>query len=282
MEVLQRYEHGGRTLLVASPAADPSVFPEERHHPSADAASGLRAPGAGRFEIDGLAVRAEADGPMLTARITGTNIAYIYTESLLKDKDLDRFYGPVDRRHVVADRSKQTLGVDRPIWDDPVEVAVAIRPRLRLLTDGVDSAFCFSVPESYRDPDHRIGGLYDPIRGNGSLRAVLTFDDSGRMKRLLAYGRRTGRSGPRTVDPRVGDRFAPLVQVFTAPIGGGDRHVTTALSTTLTFSGPTLTVKTGPPLPGEYLAGLVVQDLDGRLTREYVPLSIEPGLRLSQ
>ena len=74
--------------------------------------------------------------------------------------------------------------------------------------------------------------------------------------------------------PKAGDQFTPLVQILTPPAGSGDWDVATALSTTLTFRDRLLSVVTGPPMLGEYLAGLLIQDLDGGLTRGYVPLTI--------
>ncbi len=47
-----------------------------------------------------------------------------------------------------------------------------------------------------------------------------------------------------------------------------------ALSTSLVFPDRRLRVVTETLIPGDYLAGLVVQDLDGGLHRKYVPLAI--------
>jgi len=264
--VVQTYEYNGMALQLTAYESEP---------PWAARAPDVRAPGAGRFKIEQLVLSAEGEELTLTAEVNGRNIAYIYAEMLLKDTDFDRFYGPVARHHVWADRNKETRGISRPDWDDPVEVAVALRPHLRLLTNGVESGFCFSVPEGYGDPDHQLGGLYTPAGGAAPLRALLTFDNSGEMKRLLAYGRQARRSGLHALTPKAGDEFTPLVQMLTPPAQGGDWDMATALSTPLTFHDRSLSVVTGPPMPGEYLAGLLIQDLDGGLTREYVPLTID-------
>jgi hypothetical protein len=234
----------------------------------------LRAPGAGRFEISRLALSAGGQEPTLTARIGGRNIAYIYTEVLLKDDGLDRAYGPVVREHILADRNKETGGISHPVWDDPVDVAIGLRPSLRVLTDGADSAFCFSVPAGYGDSDHRLEGLYAPAHGTAPLRAVLTFDSSGETKSLLVRKERGKLSTPRAVAPTEGDRFTPFAQVLTPSAEGGAWETQTALSTPLTFRDRPLRVVTETPLPGQYLVGLLVQDLDGGFTRKYVPLTI--------
>jgi hypothetical protein len=273
MEALQTFEHNGKVLR---------LFPYEAESPKPARASSLRTPGAGRFEINRIDLAREDGGLTLTAQVGGRNIAYIYTEILHKDPTVDRYYGPVAREHVQANRNKESRGISRPDWDDPVDLAVALRPSLRLLTDGVDWAFCFSIPESYGNPGYRLAGLYTPAGGAAPLRAGFTFDSAGGTKRILAYKEQGGRSTPRALTPKQGDRFSPFVQVLTPPAEGGDWEVATALSGPLTFRDERFRVVTETPMAGDYLVGLLVQDLDGRLTRKYVPLaigeSLPPGL----
>ena len=264
MDVFAKYEHKGAALQVGR--YEPASPKPEKRRP-------LRVPGAGKLEIGRLEVGGKGQEPRLTAQISGTNIAYIYTEILLKDQDHERYYGPVAREHVRAARSRQTRGVDRPDWGDPVDLTVDLRPSLRMITDGVDSAFCFAVPERYGASDYRLEGLYATAGGGDPLRAVLTFDGSGKIKRLVAHREQSRRSTPHMLTPKQGDRFTPFVQVLT-PAGGGDWEVETALSTPLTLGDQPLRVVTEAPMPGTYLAGVVVEDLDGGLTRKYVPLDI--------
>jgi hypothetical protein len=49
------------------------------------------------------------------------------------------------------------------------------------------------------------------------------------------------------------------------------------LSTPLAFHDQGLRMTKETPVPGDYLAGILVQDLDGALTRKYVPLTIGNG-----
>jgi hypothetical protein len=265
MEMLQTYEHGGAVLQLAS---------YEPEAPRPVRAVSLRAPGAGNFEVTELELAEGEEGLTLTAQVSGRNIAYIYTELLLKDKSLERFYGPVAREHLQADRNSETGGLSRPVWDDPIDVRVRLRRSLRLLSDGVGSAFCFSAPERYGSLDYRLSGLYTPVGGAASLRVVLVFGGDGEIKRISAYEGQGRRFAPRALSPKQGDRFAPFVQVLTPPVADGDWGVATAVSNLLTFGDQPLRVVTGPSVPGHYLAGLLIQDLDGGLVRKYVPLAI--------
>jgi hypothetical protein len=265
MEASRTFRHKGRVLQLTAYESEPSG-PRK--------VLSRRAPGAGSIEIRQIDLSAKGEEFMLSAWVDGSNIAFIYTEVLLKDESLDRFYGPVAREYIRAERTKETRGVSRPDWDDSVDLSVKIRPSLRVLTDGVDSAFFFSVPEGYGDPQHRIDGLYAPADGTGEFRARVTFDSGGETKRIVAYKEQGYRSAPHPLAPRRGDRLTPFVQVLTPPAEDGEWKVGTALSTPLTLGDRPFRVVTETPMPGDYLVGLLVQDFDGGLTRKYAPLTI--------
>jgi len=321
MRILQTYEHKGLTLLVAAEEAEPSARAK---------LSLARAPGARKFGIERIEAVLEGEEVVLSGRISGKNVAYVYAELLLKDPDAERYYGPVAREHVEAGRTKETRGVARPDWEEYLDLRVRLAPSLRVLGDGVDSAFCFPVPEGYGRPDHRLDGLYvsagvpaegtavddsdaaaaaaSPAaaaashvataraaaaapditavraadtrrdaaapRGGTSFRARLIIDETGQIRQIVARKEQGRRALPHVLTPKPGDRFTPFVQTLTPPTDDGEWGVETLLSTTLTFRDAPLRVVTYAPIPGDYLAGLLVEDFDGRLTRRYVPLTI--------
>jgi hypothetical protein len=263
MTVIQTFEHNGKVLqLITYESAPPKPT------------KSIRAPGAGKFEIGQINL---SDEFTLTAQITGKNIAYIYTEILLKDKNLNQFYGPIAREYIQADRDKETGGISRPDWDDTINLAVTLRPSLTLLTDGVDSAFGFCIPEGYRNPNYRLDGLYAPADGTAPRRARITFDSNGETKEIVVFKEQGRRSTPHALTPKQDDQFAPFVQILTQPARAAENgkwEATTALSTPLTFRQQPLQLITEYPMPAEYLVGILVQDLDGGFTRKYVPLTI--------
>ena len=265
MEVLQTFEHNGKLLQIAA---------YESESPKPAKTSSIRVPGAGEFEIGQVNL---ADDFTLTAQVTGKNIAYIYTEILLKDKNLDQFYGPVSRVYIQADRDKEIGGINHPDWEDDINLAVTIRPSLHLLTDGVDSAFCFSIPEAYENPNYQLDGLYTPVDGAAPRRARITFDSNGKTKEILAYKEQGRIATPHTLTPNQDDQFAPFVQILTPTARAaedGKWDVTTALSNPLTFRDQPLCIVAETPMPAEYLVGILIQDLDGGFSRKYVPLTI--------
>jgi hypothetical protein len=270
MEIFQTFEYKGRVLQLAK------YEPEIISRATSTKAARVRAPGAGKFEIGQIDLSASDEEFTLTTQVSGKNIAYIYTEILLKDKSLDQFYGPVAREYIQADRDKEIGGNNHPVWDDTINLSVRLRPSMHLLTNGVDSAFGFLIPEGYRNSDHRLDGLYTPADGI-PRRARITFDSNDEIKDMVAYKEQGRRSTPHAITPEQGDQFTPFVQILTLPERAkenGKWEATTALSTPLTFHDQSLRVVTEAPMPADYLVGILIQDLDGKLTRKYIPLTI--------
>ena len=263
MEVFQTFEYNGKVL---------QLIKYEPESSRSSKASSQRAPGAGKFEIGQINL---SDEFTLTAQVSGENIAYIYTEILLKDKGLNQFYGPVAREYVQADHDKETDGVSHPDWDNTIDLAVTLRPSQRLLTDGIDSAFAFAIPKGYDNLGYHLDGLYTSANGDTSRRARIIFNSNGETKEIFAFKEQGRRSAPHALTPKQGDQFAPFVQIFAPPDDeNGKWDVTTALSTPLTFREQSLRMITEAPMPAEYLVGILVQDLDGGLTRKYIPHTI--------
>jgi len=273
MQISRTIELNGRIIRLDSYEPEPTgLLKMGRRRPAGEAPR--RPPGAGRFEIGEIDVSLDAAGLTVRTRVSGKNIAYIYAEVLLKDVDLGRYCGPVVREHVQAAHHRETRGVGRPVWGDPVESAATVQPGLRVLTDGVDSSFCFTVPEGYGSLHRRLPCLYRRARSGVPLRAALTFDPAGGLVGAVAYQERRGRFLPRAFVPGPGDQVSPFVEVLMPAAAekgeeGGEWPAETALSTTLTFGDEPLRVVTEPLGPGDYIAGVVVQDLDGGFTRRY-------------
>jgi hypothetical protein len=246
MEILQTFEYNGQQLQIAT------YKPEDSPRPARSASR--RAPGA--------------------AQVSGRHIAQIYTELLLQDKGSNQLYGPVMRNYVQAERNKVTGGVSRPDWDETIHLSLRLHPGLRLLTDGSDSAFGFLLPSGYDSSDYCLDGLYT-ASAETSRRARITFDSAGKITQALAFKEKGGSAMPHAVTFKPGDQFAPFVQMLNPPTDENPAwRVTPGLSTPLTFRDQPLRWVTEAPMPGDYLAGLLVEDLDGTLTRQYSPLTI--------
>jgi len=271
MEIFQTFEHNGKVLQLAKYESGPPA-PTATKHPS------IKAPGAGKFEIGTITLSspttAAGEEITFTAQINGKNISYIYFELLLQDKSLNQFYGPVASEYIQADKNKTIGGVSHPVWDDSINLTVRLNPSLRLLTDGVDSAFGFFIPANYGNSESRLDGLYTPASGSDPRRARITFDSAGQIVSVVAY-KEKGRTAPHALTFEHGDQFAPFVQVLTQPAEEKQAWKSTkGLSTPLTFKGQPFQQTEEPLMPADYLIGLLVQDLDGGFVRKYAPLTI--------
>jgi hypothetical protein len=270
MEVLQTYVHKGRELHLTAHegSANGNAAPAAAQRPA------VLAPGAGHFEFGDLRAEWQEEVLILTGKVSGHNLAYLYTEVLLKDPDRDCFYGPVTREYIRAERNEGTSGITRPAWGDSVNIKVRIRPLLRLLTDGANYAFCFALAEGYSSPGYRQGGMYKVAGEAEPLRALLGFSGDGNLKRAIAYAGQDKRSAPKVLTPGQGDSFVPFAQVFTPSVTPGEWEITSAVADTLTLGSYPLRVVTERAVPGEYLVGVLAQDLDGGLFRHYVAVSL--------
>ncbi len=273
MKVLQTFAHKGRELRLDT----------YENAGSAGAAGGVsegaprsevRAPGAGQFEFSGLRAEWQGETLALSGRVNGSNLAYLYTEVLLKDPEQDRYYGPVMREYVRAARNEGSSGITRPVWDESVDVMVVLRPLLRLVTDGAHYAFCFAFPEGYSSPGYRQGGLYTLADDSQPMRALLGFSGDGSLKRAIAYAGQDRGAGAKVLTPKQDDRFTPFAQVFTPSTAERGWDIETAVTDTLTLGSYPLRVVTERALPGEYLVGILAQDLDGGLFRDYVSTTV--------
>jgi len=258
MTTFQTFEHNGKVLQLATYESPSPSKPKKT--------SAVRAPGAGKFEIAQINL---SNDLTLTAQISGKNIAYIFTEILFKDGG--QYYGPIAREYIQADQNKETGGISRPDWDNTINLSIKLRPSLTLLTDGVNSAFAFVTPEGYSNSGCRLDGQY--TSADSQTRARITFDSDGKIKEILSIKEKGTKSTPHALTPKSGDTFAPFVQILTAE-DHKKWNVTFAISTPLTFGEQPFQLLTESPLSGEYLAGILVQDLDGKLTRKYVPFTI--------
>jgi hypothetical protein len=272
MDILRTFEVNGRILKIVSTepetAAAPSVL-ETR----------VIAPGTRKFEIGPLKLSAEKIAPgeslSLSAPINGENIAFIYTEILFRDKDLNQYYGPVSQEYVLSRKNEQVQGVIYPVWDTDINLSYTITPTLRVLTDGVVSAFAFTRPVNYGQGGYLLDGIFVREDAIHPRHATLKFDDAGKITSALVFKEKGERSIPNALTFKAGDQFTPFVQILTRPsVETPVWQAARGISTALTWRQTPFHCVNETLIMGDYLLGLAVQDLDGELTRQYAPFKL--------
>ena len=268
MDTLQTFDVNGALLKIISDESESETEP-----------SNLRpdviAPGTGAFEIAPLILSTQEIAPgeslSLSTRIYGDNIAFIYTELLIRDYELDQFYGPLLQEYVLSAKNAETQGLQRPVWDSNIDLNLNITPNLRVLTDGIDSAFAFMRPLNYAQDGYQLDGLYTREGTQKPRPARLKFNSAGDLTGMLVFKEKGGRLLPHDLTIYPGDQFAPYVQILTRL---PEWQISRGVSNTLTWHESGFRWINQTPVAGEYLLGLVVQDMDGELTRQYVPFSL--------
>lgn len=275
MDTLCKFEHQGRTLRI-------SAVEEERPiaaAPGLDSVGGL----SGDVQLGPITLSASTIAPgdtvALSARVGGQDITFVYLELLLRNPQTGQYYGPVYREAIAAPRMQTIGGVDVPDWREPLVAQVTVQPFLRLLTDGKEWSLGFVRPPAPKTPDaakiYTLEALYRSAWGRKQHRAQVSFDSTGEGQSLLVFRDTEGGAMPRAANPRRGDRFTPLLQVY-RPAGeeGVAQESAIVQGDTLKWRGEGLRWQAEPLLPGTYLAGLVAEDLDGQLHRRYAELVV--------
>jgi len=243
--------------------------------------------------------------------VEGGPIASVTVELLLYDVAQKQAYGPVHTRNLDASSYREMAGVRLPVWKTPLKVQASLAVGLRLLSDGKHSSLArlthvqpgatgphlalqadgeYIAGRDYNQalqaqaarPDYNLALL----RGR---RARAIFGPDRRLKELRVYTQVGAAQTPRAVQPTPGDRFVPYVRVFelgrdgseTVPDQAGSQPQIypegpgrEAAGNALVFGAAGLHWYSAPMMPGEYLAGLAVTDLDGQVQRAFTAASL--------
>lgn len=278
MDTLCKLEYRGQTIEIA--AVDESWPIAAMPGPGGEGALG-----AADVTLGPLTIAAGTVAPgtplVLSARVGGPAALLVYLEILLRDPAAEQYYGPVYREPLAAPRTKMVGGVAYPDWSEAPVAQVKFPPSQRLLTDGQDWALGYLRPVVPRggatevvyalEARHRAGWVGKPHR------AELEFSGTGQVTQALGFRELGSGAAPRPFNPRRGDRFTPLLRLY-RPAGeeGAVAEKAVVRSNTLKWRQG-LRWEAVPLLPGAYLVGFVVEDMDGQLYRRYAPLEVEKG-----
>ncbi len=280
MAVFRTFEHQGRIYELATledlpatlwGAAESDVEIEDEEE---------IVPAEGAVMIESLSASPEVlsaeEMLSLSAQLEGDAIAFVYTELLFYDAERRQAYGPVYREPVMPGTTREVGGVEIPDWETPLEVMVGVQPFLRILTDGMQGALAFVVPETGRpEGGYTLEGIYQAVGGVPHA-AKLFFDADGLLRKGLVFSGRGGWQAPHALTLGAGDRFTPLVRIFTPPddAAGAIWPATRAASNTLIWGEVPFHLEEETLIPGEYRAGFMVRDLDDFEHRCYVAVTV--------
>lgn len=279
MTILRTFNYRGKKLEI-------SACPEQAGDPSLGAqraeAFGLRAPGSGQISIHSLqaAARRGASGVkvILKGIVEGGPIAHVAAELLLYDREQGLAYGPVHTQYLAASQYRPAAGGLIPVWKTPLRVQVELPAGLRLVSDGANASLARLAPQQAGALGSRLvlqtDGEYTPAGEQAPRRAQTVFGSDRRLKDLIVYVRQGAAQMPRAHQPAPGDRFTPHVRVFKMNADFRPESESPAQGNGLSFGSAALHWYAAPMMPGDYLVGLAVIDLDGGVQRAYAPVSL--------
>ena len=236
-------------------------------------------PGAGEIafsEVQQTAYEIAANETVsLSVDITGTNIAYVYTDIAYYWED-DDSYLTADMNFVWADGTKEIGGVYYPDWGtETFTAAFDWEPAMYYLEDGTNDALALIYPLDYGPPDepaiYAIDGVYKIANGDTKYEATINFTGEGEMREIIAYNETSeGLLAPFQISPQIGDQFFVYQEWFEE-----GEFVYYLDDEPLTYSGEDFTFQAYDAAAGLYIVSFIVEDLEGNTySSEYVELTV--------
>jgi hypothetical protein len=225
---------------------------------------------------------ARPDEPVtVSADIDGDRIGYLYSfiGRYLPDKDV---LIVEDQDYIFADDQKTAGGVTYPQWPDGAfNVAYEWEPTVYSISDGKTSIRTLFAPDTYGDdPTYSVQGIYHFADGRPDLAATIYFQDN-EATQVVGYANNSGSSEvqrgsgtPKEIRPAKGDTFTVLAQGYNFAQDAEDENYQEE-SGALTFGEKPFTLETTPAPSGNYLVGIIAEDLDGNTYEQYQPLFVE-------
>ena len=157
-------------------------------------------------------------------------------------------------------------------------------PLMFAISDGRESVVALLDPLQYgsapEDAVYTVEGIYTYADGGESRYARLYFRD-GLLRQVFGF---TGESdsisegvtgSPREIVPQSGDTFTVLEKWLDLDTQGNVMQVARQEGGTLEFGDQTLVWEELDGAVGEYVIGIVVEDLDGNSYEAYTGVSVE-------
>lgn len=253
--------------------------PAEPRLPGASAPS--RSPGQGQIEISPIqlssAVAAPGSPVTVTARIDGQNIGYIYFFVGYYDRSANAIF-KADTDYLESDNTQELNGVFYPEWNEnqPFNLVFDWEPTIFQITDGQTDASALFNPQTYgaaaEDSVYIVDGIYNYT--DGSQRSARMYFRDGVMRQVFGFTDANHTGGVREIIPQAGDSFTVLENWLDLDANGQVTQSTTEEGATLTFGDQPFQWKEVYAAAGEYVIGIIVEDLDGNTQAAYTTVEV--------
>lgn len=238
-------------------------------------------PASGGITLDAIELSqdfASVEEPVtLSTTVYGDNVSYIYlfVGQYTEEGDYIRY---IDTDYIDSDSTYEIDGMVYPQWEEgEIPIDLDWEPTSYYVTDGEYGLTVLLEPDTFgvdmADTIYTTEGLYHFADGDDDRYVRLYFSGEGDLFQIMAYSDEND-SGPISeITPTEGDSVTFYDQWIST--ADGDQEIEYTESDTLEFGDTTWYWEAEDAEAGEYVIGVIVEDMDGNTTEEYTTLSVE-------
>lgn len=176
-----------------------------------------------------------------------------------------------DQDFLFAEQDTTVSGVTYPQWPaGGFTVSYDWQPVVYAINDGTQSIRTLFAPETYGEhPVYTVDGIYTFVDGSPDRYARLFFRD-GELAQVYGFtgAENNGFGAPRQITPQPGDQFIVFAQGYNLADDAEEADYL-APSGTLTFGDEPFYIEETPAPSGNYVVGVIAEDLDGNEVESY-------------
>ncbi|MCL4863202.1 MAG: hypothetical protein KJZ93_27600 [Caldilineaceae bacterium] len=246
------------------------------------APAAVRGPGAGAISLSPITASADVAAPgqpvLLSTQIEGENVGYVYLFAGYYDQAANAIF-VADMDYLESSDTRELSGVYYPVWPerDSFTLEFEWEPLVFAVSDGVNSEVALFTPQSYgvtrEAATYTVDGVY--TYASGESRSARLYFRNSVLHQVLGYTHDAGQGAPREIIPQRGDQFTIAERWMDLDQSGRVAANSTQSGGVLTFGEETFTVQELDAAAGEYIVGLIVEDLDGNQTPVYTRITVE-------
>jgi hypothetical protein len=219
---------------------------------------------------------ARPDAPItLQATISGDDTAYVYyfvgqvapaDPNTVQILSMDYLYPP-----------GAALNDAIPSWKDGDDVQLTWRSSSWYIGNGTDVILAPFTPIDYGSSTYSVDGSYTTKKTGKSFPVSIEFEvtqDRGTLPHIWAFDKNGGDNPrPRELKPRAGDVFTPDIPAYTT--NSNDAEDRTIAGAPITFGSAPLTAFEGDAPSGDYVLGLMLENLAGDISDQYSDVTVD-------
>jgi hypothetical protein len=242
----------------------------------------VRGPGAGTLQISNLRFSSQTAAPgqpvLISADIDATNLGHVYLFVGFYDADANSIL-VADTDYLESAQTREIDGVYYPEWGEGgFTMEFEWEPIVFSIDDGARTELALFKPESYgrvwEEAVYSVDGTYTYADGGETRAARLYFRD-GQLEQVYGFTGADASGAPREILPRAGDRFTVQQQWMDLNAQGQIAQTTVLEGGTVTFGEAGLTWVDQDAPVGVYVAGFVIEDLDGNRQHAYGQIQVQ-------